>query len=143
MSRLLSCGSSVKDALFETLSASAGDEVVAQLDLKFLLNNLEWVLKRDGPFQPRLFVNTDFKRTNESVLTLGYASRARYLNLPIDFFGLPDTDQQSLLRSTICDHMKRTSGSLKVWGQIKGYVLECADGTIKRYDLDGIQIRSA
>lgn len=137
ISRSISRGTSLASALHTALSARFDDNAVAKADLELVVNNLEWVVTRDGAFRPVIFIDTDFKRTNQSVLTLGYASHERYIELPLDFFCQPEATQEASIRSIICDHMSATGGSLKRWGQIVRYMLQHPDGTTVVYGVDG------
>lgn len=81
ISKSISRGHPMASALHTALSARFDEAAVVKIDHEVLVNNLEWIVTRDGVFRPAVFIDTNFKRTNQSVLTLGYASHER--NRPI------------------------------------------------------------
>lgn len=70
----------------------------------------------------RIIIQTNFKRTNESITILSLASSL--LNIKINksiLLNLTFKEEKELIYETINNHFKETNGELKLWGKIISY----------------------
>ena len=91
------------------------------------LDDIEAFLRgRNFGFKPWLQVTTDFKRSGQSLLSLGGLSRLLRISLEGDFWALPEIEQVARAQKVLRQHMRDTGGSLMMWGKITGYRLHLA-----------------
>lgn len=77
--------------------------------------------EEQAAFKPFLWVDTDFKRENQSVFVLASLESRRYLAFPQWFLRLTPEQQLVQAQSLAREHMQETRGELLVWGTIKRY----------------------
>jgi len=84
-------------------------------------------LKNKG-FKSYVFVDTKFKRTNESILILSALESRRYIKIDWDIRKLAFEDQIPLISELIKQHYEQAGGRLKIWGEIQQYAFFYGEG---------------
>ena len=88
---------------------------------KTIITNIQRELQIEAQrFKPYIFIETGFKRTDESIVRLLAMASKRYLSLEGDFTTLPLNEQLTSVRDVIINHAKNHS-NLAVWGEIQQY----------------------
>ncbi|NTV13138.1 MAG: hypothetical protein HGA96_04285 [Desulfobulbaceae bacterium] len=70
------------------------------------------LLIEEQRFKPYIFIETGFKRDGESVSTLGYASRKRYIRIDDEIGRLPLRQQLPLVKEFVRSHYARPHGKV-------------------------------
>jgi len=85
-----------------------------------------------------LFVNTNFKNTQEPIFVLAFmkAKRRIYPNLE-DLIFKSDEEVFKIISQIIKIHYKENKGLLPMWGEIINYVYHHIDGKIYVFDFNG------
>jgi len=112
---------------------------VDESEIKEIIHEYERCLKEKKKFENSyIFVNTNFRRTTESNLTLGYAERIRRISLS-DREDLYFKSEEEILQEVskiVKEHYKETNGELKIWGKIANYQVHLEEKTFV-FDIDG------
>ncbi len=85
-----------------------------------------------------IFVNTNFKREGESILTLAMLENKRRISLYKDekFLFKPINEILELVSSIVEEHYKINNGKCFIWGDIVNYQLHLFDN-LYTYSIDG------
>lgn len=72
-------------------------------------------------FDPYIWVDTGFKRQNQTIFALAVCEHQRYLDLPRGFWRFPIDRQLGRAQCRVREHVFETGGELGIWGHIKQY----------------------
>lgn len=89
-------------------------------------------------FKPYLFVDTGFHRKDEQIFVMAILENSRYVQFPRNFWRLPWPQQLEKVGERVREHMKKTGGTLMLWGQIRRYFYFFAEGRAMEISIQGI-----
>lgn len=81
-------------------------------------------------FEPHIQIQTNFKRTNQSITTLIGMNYYKYIDIPLD-----TTIKQ--VQIIITDHYRACNGTLKMWGDITEYHLMKSENEATVFNVAG------
>ena len=98
----------------------------------------EYIEEKNKLTSSYIFVNTDFKREGESILTLAMLENKRRISLYKDekFLFKPINEILELVSSIVVKHYKINNGKCIIWGEIVNYQLHLFD-KLYTYSIDG------
>lgn len=98
----------------------------------------EYIEEKNKLSSSYIFVNTNFKREGESILTLAILENKRRVSLYKDekFLFKPINEILELVSSIVVEHYKINNGKCFIWGEIVNYQLHLF-GNLYTYTIDG------
>ena len=91
--------------------------------------------------RPWIFVETHFRRTGESVLILAMLEGKRRIALKKEqVFERPLPEVLGLVSRIVLEHYTQSGGKLPIWGSIDEYHYHHPDGSVYRFDPQGVPI---
>lgn len=98
----------------------------------------EYIEEKNKLSSSYIFVNTNFKRENEAILTLAMLENKRRISLYKDekFLFKPINEILELVSSIVVEHYEINNGKCFIWGDIVNYQLHLFDN-LYTYSIDG------
>lgn len=98
----------------------------------------EYIEEKNKLSSSYIFVNTNFKREGESILTLAMLENKRRISLYKDekFLFKPINEILELVSSIVVEHYEINTGKCFIWGDIVNYQLHLFDN-LYTYSIDG------
>lgn len=98
----------------------------------------EYIEEKNKLSSSYIFVNTNFKRENEAILTLAMLENKRRISLYKDekFLFKPINEILELVSSIVVEHYEINNGKCFIWGDIVNYQLHLFDN-LYTYTIDG------
>lgn len=98
----------------------------------------EYIEEKNKLSSSYIFVNTNFKREGESILTLAMLENKRRISLYKDekFLFKPINEILELVSSIVVEHYEINNGKCFIWGDIVNYQLHLFDN-LYTYSIDG------
>lgn len=110
-------------------------DLIVQNELNYCENLKNEIYRFKGSY---IFVNTNFKRKNESIFALALCEKKRRISLFKNERFLFKTKEEilELVSNIVIEHYKINDGKCSIWGNIINYQLNLFD-TVYIYSLDG------
>lgn len=93
--------------------------------------------KKRSAYKSHVFVDTDFKRKGETIVSLAVLSHLRFIYLDMEVRLLPVHKQIERVKDIVHEHYKQNNGSITLWGEIKRYRFFYAKNKSLVFSVDG------